>query len=329
MFDTPSVSSPLRNPPPLATPPLSADTLAVSIVIPVYNEIGALAETVRQVGRYMDETNILYEIILVDDGSTDGSREIIEQIDQLRVRKVHHEVNRGYGAALKTGLKHARFDLMAITDADGTYPNERLPELIYALGEGDMVVGARTGQNVHIPTARKPAKWVLNELANGLSGSKIPDLNSGLRVMRKETVKRFLYILPNSFSFTTTITLAMLSDGRNVRYIPVDYFHRSGSSKISPIKDTVRFTQLVIRTVMYFNPLRVFIPLSLVLFLSSLMVLVYRLFTGGGLLVFGIVLFVSAIQVLTTGMLADLIDKSNARYSEVSYNEATYSEVQG
>ena len=307
----------VRDVPVADDPQVSVETTAVSIVIPIYNELGALAKTVQDVVRVMDAAEIVYEIILVNDGSTDGSREVMEGIELPQVRKISHEVNRGYGAALKTGLKHAQYELMAITDADGTYPNERLPELIHALGDGDMVVGARTGQNVHIPTARKPAKWVLNELANQLSGSKIPDLNSGLRVMRKETVERFLYILPNSFSFTTTITLAMLSDGRGVRYIPVDYFHRSGSSKINPIKDTIRFTQLVVRTVMYFNPLRVFVPISLTLFLASFLVLVYRLITGGGLLVFGIVLFVSAIQVLTTGMLADLIDKSNARYRKI------------
>lgn len=296
----------------------SAEKVAeVSVVIPVYNEIGALEKTVHEVVEYMKASGFVFEIILVDDGSTDGSSELMAGIDLPDVRKVHHEVNRGYGAALKTGLKASRYDLMAITDADGTYPNERLPELIQALGEGDMIVGARTGQNVHIPTARKPAKRALNELANYLSGTKIPDLNSGLRVMRKETVKRFLYILPDSFSFTTTITLAMLSDGRSVSYVPVDYFHRAGSSKINPIKDTIRFTQLVIRTVMYFNPLRVFVPLSLSLFLASFLVLVYRLISGEGLLVFGIVLFVSAIQVLTTGMLADLIDKSNARFREI------------
>ena len=308
----------LSNPVTLPEPQLEPTAPAVSVVIPVYNEIGALEQTVHDVVRIMDAAGLEYEIILVDDGSTDGSREVMERLELPHVKKVHHETNRGYGAALKTGLKNAQFDLMAITDADGTYPNERLPELIAALGDGDMVVGARTGKNVHIPTARKPAKWALNELANRLSGTRIPDLNSGLRVMRKETVKRFLYILPNSFSFTTTITLAMLSDGRGVRYIPVDYFHRAGSSKISPIKDTVRFTQLVVRTVMYFNPLRVFVPISLALFLASFLVLVYRLVAGGGFLVFGIVLFVSAIQVLTTGMLADLIDKSNARYRDVN-----------
>ncbi len=286
--------------------------LGVSIVIPVYNEIGAIQETVDDVVRHMEDSGITFEVILVNDGSSDGTGEIIEKQTSAHVKSVHHEVNRGYGAALKTGLEHARYNLVAITDADGTYPNQRLPWLIGELGDNDMIVGARVGKNAKIPAIRKPAKQALNQLANYLSETKIPDLNSGFRVMRKGVVKRFIHILPDSFSFTTTITLAMLSDGYQVKYIPIDYFHRAGNSKIHPIKDTIRFTQLVIRTVMYFNPLRIFIPLSLALFVAAFLVLVYRLITGDGLLIFGTVLFVSAIQVLTTGMLADLIDKTNA-----------------
>ena len=286
--------------------------LGVSVVIPVYNEIDAIQETVDEVARYMTDSRLDFEIILVDDGSSDGTGEVIERQTVPGVRSVHHEVNRGYGAALKTGLEHARFDLIAITDADGTYPNERLPWLVDELGDNDMIVGARVGKNAKIPAIRKPAKKALNQLANYLSETKIPDLNSGFRVMRKGVVKRFTHILPDSFSFTTTITLAMLSDGYKVKYVPIDYFHRAGNSKIHPIKDTIRFTQLVIRTVMYFNPLRIFIPLSLALFFAAFLVLIYRLITGDGLLIFGTVLFVSAIQVLTTGMLADLIDKTNA-----------------
>ena len=291
--------------------------LSVSVVIPVYNEIGAIQETVDDVVRHMEDSGLTFEIILVDDGSSDGSGEIIEKQTSACVKSLHHKVNRGYGAALKTGLEHARYDLIAITDADGTYPNERLPGLIRALGDDDMLVGARVGKNAKIPAVRKPAKQALNQLANYLSETEIPDLNSGFRVMRKPIVKRFTHILPDSFSFTTTITLAMISDGYQVKYTPIDYFHRAGNSKINPIKDTLRFTQLVIRTVMYFNPLRIFLPLSFALFLAALLVLIYRLITGQGLLIFGIILFVSAIQVLTTGMLADLIDKTNSRHREV------------
>ena len=297
--------------------------VTIAVLLPCYNEDAAIAQTVAAFRAALPGA----AIYVYDNISSDRSIEVARAAGAF----VRSERMQGKGHVVRRMFADIDADIYVLADGDATYDATAAPALVDRLlsEQLDMVVGARTGQNVHIPTARKPAKWVLNELANQLSGSKIPDLNSGLRVMRKETVKRFLYILPNSFSFTTTITLAMLSDGRNVRYIPVDYFHRSGASKINPIKDTVRFTQLVIRTVMYFDPLRVFIPLSLVLFLSSLMVLVYRLFTGGGLLVFGIVLFVSAIQVLTTGMLADLIDKSNARYSEINYSEATYGEVQG
>lgn len=301
----------------LAAPTLTArpDPLAVtgvSLVIPAYNEVGGIEGTVRQVCAILEASGFEHEVIVVDDGSDDGTAELLDGLELPGLTVLRHAANRGYGASLKTGIRAARHDVVAITDADGTYPNERLPELIAQIGRYDMVVGARIGDNVHIPTLRKPAKRVLNQLANYLSETRIPDLNSGLRVMRKPVVERFLKILPDAFSFTTTITLAMLSDGYGVRYLPIDYHPRKGRSKIHPIKDTVRFTQLVIRTVMYFNPLRVFVPLSLGLLLASLAGLAYRMIVGEGLLVLSTILFVSAIQVLTTGMIADLVVKTSS-----------------
>ena len=294
---------------------LSQVHAGASVVIPVYNEVDAVAETLHQVHEHLLESGLTFEIVAVDDGSTDGTAEVIAGIELPHLRKVVHPQNRGYGASLKTGIKNARFGTIVITDADGTYPNARMAEFIrdFHASGNDMIVGARVGDNVKIPTIRKPAKKALNELANYLSATKIPDLNSGFRVMKKSVVKNFLHILPDSFSFTTTITLAMLSDGYDVKYVPIDYHHRQGNSKIKPIQDTIRFTQLVVRTVMYFNPLRVFLPISFALLLASLLTLFYRIIAGGGLLVVSVILFVSAIQVLTTGMLADLIDKSSAR----------------
>ena len=294
---------------------LSQTRTGASVVIPVYNEVDAVAETLYQVHEHLVASGLIFEIIAVDDGSTDGTAEVIAEIELPHLRKVVHPQNRGYGASLKTGIKNARFGTIVITDADGTYPNARMAEFIRDFHESgnDMIVGARVGENVKIPLIRKPAKKALNELANYLSATKIPDLNSGFRVMKKSVVKNFLHILPDSFSFTTTITLAMLSDGYAVKYVPIDYHHRQGNSKIKPIQDTIRFTQLVVRTVMYFNPLRVFLPISFALLAVSLLTLLYRIFAGGGLLVVSVILFVSAIQVLTTGMLADLIDKSSAR----------------
>ncbi len=294
---------------------LEVDRPGASVVIPIYNEVGAVEETLRQVHDHLAASGIRFEVIAVDDGSSDGTAQVLVGLELPHLVKVVHPKNRGYGAALKTGIKNARFDAIVITDADGTYPNERMAEFIqdYWQSGSDMVVGARTGENVKIPLVRKPAKKALNELANYLSDTRIPDLNSGFRVMNKQVVGGFLHILPDTFSFTTTITLAMLSDGYHVRYVPIDYQHRQGNSKIKPIQDTIRFTQLVIRTVMYFNPLRIFLPISFALFSASILTLLYRLFAGGGLTVVSVILFVSAIQVLTTGMLADLIDKSSAR----------------
>ena len=284
----------------------------VSVVIPVYNEVDSVAQTLESVQATLSASSLAFEIIAVDDGSTDGSGELLAGLELPNLVKVVHPQNKGYGAALKSGVRQAKYGVVVITDADGTYPNEKMPALVAELGDKDMVVGARTGQNVNIPAIRKPAKRALNNLANYLSETNIPDLNSGFRVMRKSVIKRFLHILPDSFSFTTTITLAMLSGGYEVEYVPIDYYHRAGNSKIKPIRDTLRFTQLVIRTVMYFNPLRIFLPISFALFAASLLVLLYRIFFGG-LLVVSVILFVSAIQVLTTGMLADLIDKTTAR----------------
>ena len=296
-----------------SSPKPSADP-GISVVIPVYNEVDSVAETLQNVHEHLEASGLTYEVVAVNDGSTDGTSKVFAELELPNINKVAHPQNRGYGAALKTGIKNATYDYIVITDADGTYPNERMAEFVAEMIEtkSDMLVGARVGENVEIPLIRKPAKKALNELANYLSQTQIPDLNSGFRVMKKDVVKRFLHLLPDSFSFTTTITLAMLSDGFKVKYTPIDYFHRQGNSKIKPIQDTVRFTQLVIRTVMYFNPLRVFVPLSMGLFVASLIMLLVRLFSGGGLLAASLILFVSAIQVLTTGMLADLIVKTNA-----------------
>jgi glycosyltransferase involved in cell wall biosynthesis len=213
---------------------------------------------------------------------------------------------------LKTGIRNARFDLICITDADGTYPNERIPELVHALtaNKRDMVVGSRTGKNVSIPLIRKPAKWAINRLANFVAGETIPDLNSGLRVFRKEIAYRFFSILPDGFSFTTTITLGMLSNGYSVEYVPIDYHARVGKSKIKPIRDTLNFTQLVLRIALYFAPLKLFLPLSVFVFLSALVWGFISFFVFEKLAdVSTIVIAFAGLQVLVTGMLAELINR--------------------
>ena len=283
-----------------------------TIVIPCYNEEGGILDTISSMGEVLpDHTS--YELIVVNDGSSDGSGELLAQAEEEtpNLRVVNHPKNRGYGASLKTGVRTASTNTIVITDADMTYPNERIPELLEtARSTGcEMVVGSRTSGKVHIPLIRRPAKWFITRLASYLSGQDIPDLNSGLRVFQRGALEEFIGILPDGFSFTTTITLALLTNARRVEYVPIDYRQRTGSSKIRPIRDTLMFIQLIIRMVLYFNPMRVFLPVSLLLFLASLGSLVYRVIHGSGLASFSVILFVGGIQVLTTGMIADLIDR--------------------
>ena len=248
----------------------------VSVVIPAYNEEGAIEESVRSVLSAMESLDIDFELIVVDDGSSDRTRELSEAAG---ARVLALPENRGYGAALKAGIARAKHEIIVITDADGTYPSESIPDLLADLGEYDMVVGARIGENVAIPFIRRPAKWFLTGLASYLAGRTIPDLNSGLRVMRRSLVKQFEHLLPSGFSFTTTITLASLCSGSLVRYSPIAYHERIGESKIRPTH-AFEFLILIIRTIVYFNPLKIFLPMGGVFFLGGMVKFIYDVYIG-------------------------------------------------
>jgi len=244
-------------------------------------------------------------------------------VDDLPVKVVRHQMNYGYGAALKSGLLHSQYPIVVITDADGTYPIERIPDLIRQMHHHDMVVGARIGQKVSVPLIRRPAKWIIGSLASYLAGQPIPDLNSGLRAMRRSVVMRFLSLLPDGFSFTSTITLAMITNKYRVRYEPIDYHQRHGRSKIRPIYDTINFVQLIIRVVAYFHPLKVFVPLSLILLVGCVIAFIYRLIVGEGMAIVITLLFVSAIQLLGVGLLADLIARNHISIHRASHTQAS------
>ena len=283
-----------------------SDLGLISIIIPAYNEENAIAETIEQVRAIMTASSYDYELIVVDDGSTDATG---QRARQTGVRVIRHDENRGYGASLKDGIRAAKGDWIVITDADGTYPNDRIPDLLKHAGEHDMVVGARTGDAAKIPFVRRPAKWVLAKLANYLSETKIPDYNSGLRVFRKDMAMRFFKILPSGFSFTTTITLSSLCHGYRVKYIPIAYYQRTGKSKIKPIRDTYRFFMLIVRTTVYFNPLKVFLPIATFLFTLGAGRLAYEVITAGGLAQSSVLLILASFQMFAIGLLADMIDK--------------------
>jgi glycosyltransferase involved in cell wall biosynthesis len=231
----------------------------VSVVIPAYNEEASIGSGVEEVRKAMDDSGRPYEIIVVDDGSSDRTGEIAAALSGIRL--LTQPMNRGYGAALKAGIKVAKYQTIVITDADGTYPADQLPKMLEIGKDYDMVVGARIGANVSIPLVRRPAKWFLTRLASLLAGRNIPDLNSGLRVINRAHVLRFQHLLPSGFSFTTTISLAMLCTDQLVFYHPINYMKRAGVSKMRA-KHAFEFLVLIVRIIVYFNPLKVFLPLG-------------------------------------------------------------------
>ncbi|MCD6460623.1 glycosyltransferase family 2 protein [bacterium] len=234
------------------------DIQDISVVIPAYNEQSAIYNVITDVKKILDKSNIKGEIIVVDDGSSDKTS---ISAKQAGAKVLSNNRNLGYGASLKKGIFFAKNDCIVIIDADGTYPADKIPEFIETLKTADMVVGARTGKNVNMPFLRKLPKLMLRKFAGYLTGETIPDLNSGLRAFRRSLVESYINILPDKFSFTTTITVALLYDNYNVVYIPIDYLKRKDSSKIVPW-NFFEFIILILRLSMLFNPLKIFLPLA-------------------------------------------------------------------
>ena len=278
----------------------------VDILVPVYREE---AETVSLTVQNLLalETDRPIGIIVIDDGNTPAlSLEALPE--DPRVHLVVHPQNRGYGAALKSGIRASSADVFAIIDADGTYPVEQLPILLAAIDDVDMVVGIRAGRTNETPLLRRFPKRVLNAFASYLANSRIVDLNSGMRVFRRGLAMYLWDLFPQRFSFTSTLTMGAILGGYRMEEKAIDYFKRSGKSSIHPIHDTIRFFRLAFRLGVLFAPMRIFFPLALVLFGVGF---------GKGVLVdymnlgavgnFSVAFMISGVQILMMGVLADLI----------------------
>ena len=274
---------------------------SVSVIIPAYDEAAHVADQVRAVQKVMAASGWTWELIVVDDGSTDGTAEKAASVGGVRV--LRRSRNRGYGAALKLGIDHARYAWILITDADGTYPVEAIPGLLARAADNDMVVGARTGQNVNIQLMRRAPKAFLNVLASYLAGQKLPDINSGLRLMRADLVRRYEHLLPSGFSFTTTITLASACNDHMVEYVPIDYHARLGQSKMRP-RAAYDFTLLILRTIVFFNPLKIFLPVGAVLFVAGMIKFGYDILLDN-LSESAVLALLGALLVWAVGLLAD------------------------
>jgi len=272
---------------------------SLSIIIPAYNEENGINATITK----LKAMNKDYEIIVVDDGSTDNTYKIAKA---NRVKIIRHPYNKGYGAALKTGIREASANLVLFIDADNQHSPDDIPELVKYADTYDMVVGARTGSS-DMSLFRRFGRKIFNALANYLAEMKIPDLNSGFRVVKKDVVMEFMNILPNEFSFTTTLTLAMIKEGYNLKYVPVKTFWRTGKSKVRPFRDGFRFILLILGTVNLFSPLKIFLPIALILSIIGVIEILHGIIYYRNISDSALLLILSAILIFFFGLLADQI----------------------
>ena len=295
---------------------MNPERVDVSIVLPVYNEVGHLQDEVKRIRHAMDHSPYSYEIVIVDDGSSDGSAEAAAAMDDVRL--LRFATNRGAGSARKYGTMAARGDVVVWTDVDMTYPNEQIPELVAALDGYDQVVGVRTSEKGTVRVLRGPAKWLIRKLASYLSRYDIPDLNSGFRAFRRDVADQFLYLLPRGFSCVTTITMAFLSNGYAVHYIPIEYAARAGSSKFHWLHDTQRYLLQVIRMVLMHEPIRFFGPIAALLTTVGIGKLVYDIIkydfrvTTNTIVLLGV-----AFALAGVGLIADLMVQLNKKRHDV------------
>jgi polyisoprenyl-phosphate glycosyltransferase len=292
-----------------------SSTPDVSVVLPVHNEAEHLGQEIERIRSALDRSRYRYEIILVDDGSTDGSLEVARSLEGIRL--IECAVNRGSGHARRVGTRAARGDVVVWTDVDMTYPNGQIPELVDALDGDDQVVGARRTEEGTHKLLRVPAKFLIRKLASYLVKTPIPDLNSGFRAFRRRVALQFLHLLPHGFSCVTTITLAFLANGYSVRYMPIDYAPRAGESKFHWWRDTKKYALQVVRMVMTYNPLAVFMPVGLLLLLFATGKLGFDWWTRDFRLSSNtLLLFFAGFNIVITGLLADLVARVNAPSEE-------------
>jgi len=294
------------------------NTLDVTVVLPCYNEQEHVLEEIERISKAMDASPFSYELLVIDDKSTDDTLRVLEGALSAypRLRLMPFQRNGGSGTARRIGTQEAYGRIVVWTDADMTYPNDRIPEFVQYLLDRphtDQVVGARTTEQGSHKFLRVPAKWMIRKIAEALSGTKIPDLNSGLRAFRREVSLPYLRLLPPGFSCVTTITMSFLSNQHPVDYLPIDYAKRAGKSKFKFVRDAYRYILQVLRMVMYFNPIKVLMPLALALLVVGFLKGTVDLFvhdlriTSNAML-----LFVTGLIIGSMALLADLIVRSRA-----------------
>jgi polyisoprenyl-phosphate glycosyltransferase len=288
----------------------------VTIVLPCFNEEGHVVAEIERISAAMDASGYSYELMCVDDASTDDTLaklyEVAPRFPKMEI--VHFHRNGGSGTVRRIGTQRARGEIVVWTDADMSYPNERIPELVQILEKDrtiDQVVGARTTEQGTYKLLRVPAKWFIRKFAERLTGAKIPDLNSGLRAFRREVSLPYLRLLPPGFSCVTTITMSFLANQHELYFLPIDYYKRAGKSKFKFGKDAYRYILQILRMTMYFNPLKALMPVALTLLGIGIIKAIYDVASHPVKIATDTVLiFVTGLLIASLALLADLIVRS-------------------
>lgn len=282
-----------------------------SVVIPAYNEEDAIKPTIEFIEKTLKELNLQgCELVIVDDGSNDKTQEILKEYEDSNfVKVVRHPHNLGYGRSLKDGINSASNDSIVIIDCDLTYPFEKVKELFDLYAQGfDMVVGARTGKFYKESVIKSPLRKILRFLVEFSAGRSIPDINSGFRIFSKKTVTKYFKHLCETFSFTTSMTLAYMMTGKTVKYFDIPYHEREGKTKVKLFKDSMRTLQYIVQAITYYNPLKIFLLFSIVCFLCSILGFLASALLGlkSGFLL-GVGGLLTCIIIMCFGLVADLL----------------------
>jgi len=286
----------------------------ISLLVPVFNEEESAAQTIERAHRALSSQSEDFEIIVINDGSTDKTASILESFRDEKIRVISRTQNTGYGSSIKTGIRKSKGNLIATVDADGTYPIEDFPKLIAKIKESgaDMAVGSRTKPGVKFEFKRRIGKFIIGILANKAAGMKIPDNNSGMRIFTRELAESFMHLYPQKFSLTLTLTLAALTNGYEVVFVPIDYFKRTGKSTLS-FRHFWSFFAILLRVTTYFNPLKFFIWPSGILLLSGIAMIAYTVSAEKNVSDTGLLLFLTGLQIGLFGVLAEAVVRNRQK----------------
>ena len=283
---------------------------SISVVIPAYNAAETLSNVLKKLLNTLQDLPVEWEILVIDDGSTDNTASLVKAFCNKKVRCLTHKRNRGYGAALRTGFLHARFPWVVTLDADGQHDPADLPKLFEVIRNNKeiaLVSGMRTGFH-HTPLWRYPGKWIIRHMAEFLSGTIIPDFNCGFRIYKKDIAMKYIHLCTPGYSFSTTLLLALLNRGYEVVFVPINAKPRQGTtpSNVS-LKTGLATILLVLRLMTLFNPLRIFLPVSLLCILLGIVWGFPYYITGKGLSAFTLFLLLTGVIIFFMGLLADQI----------------------